>query len=496
MRGALSRVLQIAAITFTLALVPYLAIQSKAFDRDPDIWWHIRAGDWIAQHHALPRFAIFSQYSERPWTDYSWAFDLMVSGIHAVFGLPGIPGLLVCLEILISLTFLLSIQRIGARFWWSWWIATAGIIAFYINPPRPGLFTLLFFTLELLLIFEAERTGDDKLLWWMGPLFMFWVNCHIQFVYGVAVLGLYIASRILSLKVRRLSHGVAAASASVLKLAGIFGVGVVGSCIGPNGWLPYKVALGLASQTYVYQIIQEMSAMNFRRPEHYAELLLVMAACFALGRSRRRDLFRPALLVMTAVVSFRSLRDMWFAAIAAAFVIAEVIRETASSPPEDDRALSSASKWQLVAYSIATVLALAHSFAYGIGHGITTSAMIADIDRVYPIQATEFVRDSHLKGPMYNSFNWGGFLMFNLPDEPVSIDPRTNVYGDDVLKREMATIDGANWQSDPDLARAHFVLIERYLPLAAELAKASGYRLVYQDPLALVFVKQPTAQTQ
>jgi hypothetical protein len=489
MRGMPARVLQIAALTFTLACVPYLALRSYAFDRDPDIWWHIRVGDWIAQHHALPRIGIYSQHIERPWIAYSWCFDLLVSGIQSIFGLPGIPGLLIFLEILISLTILLAIHRIAGRFWWSWLIATAAIVAAYFDPLRPALLTLLFFTLELLLIFEVERTGDDRRLWWMAPLFMFWANCHIQFVYGMAVLALYVGSRMRSLG-KRSSHS-AGPQTSALTLAGIFAAALAGSCIGPNAWLPYKVAFGYMGQFYMYQVVQEMSAMDFRRPEHFVLLMLLIAACYRLGQSKRRDPFRPALLVVTALVSFRSVRDMWFAAVACAFVIAEGVRDgfAAQSPGTDGE--WSSSKWLLLGYAVAVPLALAHSFAYGIGHRITTPAIIGDVDRIYPIRATEFILDSHLPGPMYNSFNWGGFLIFNLRDYPVSIDPRTDLYGEALLRRAMATVQGVDWQRDPDLARANFVLIERYLPLADDLAKAPGYRLVYQDPLARVFVKQP-----
>jgi len=488
--NALQLVLRFAAFTFTLALVPLLAIQSKAFDIDPDIWWHIRVGDWIAQHHALPRFGIFSQHAERPWTAYSWGFDLLVSGLHGVFGLPAIPGMLLCLEILISLAFLLALRRIGGDSWWNWWIATAGIVALYVDSPRPVLLTLLFFTIEMLLIFDAERTGGDKLLYWMGPLFVLWANCHIQFVYGLAVLGLYVGSRILSAILIR-NQVERAPQSSILQLAGIFGMAVVGACIGPNGWRPYAVALGYVNQKFIYQEIQEMTAMSFRRPEHFVELFLVMAACFVLGRSRRHDFFRPALLLLTAAVSFRSMRDMWFVAIAASFVTAEAVGERRGSRTEWPAKWP---KWETASYALAAIVALIVSFGYGMGHGMRTPDMVNFIDRIYPVRATAFASDSHLQGPMYNDFNWGGFLIFNLRDQPVSIDGRNDLYGDELLRRAVDTAGAVNWQSDPDLARANFVLLDRTAPLAAALSKEPTYRTVYQDHIAIIFARQQAVQ--
>src|SRR5580704_14065194 len=148
-----------AAIAFALFITPYSVVQSRTYDTDPDIWWHIRVGDWITAHHAWPRVGIFSQHADLPWTAYSWAFDLLVSRVNRWFGLPGIPGLLLCVEILLSLIFLLALRRIAGRFWPAWVIGTSAICAFYTNPLRPVLASLLFFTIELLLIFENERRG-------------------------------------------------------------------------------------------------------------------------------------------------------------------------------------------------------------------------------------------------------------------------------------------------------------------------------------------------
>ena len=472
-----------------LLIMPFNAIFAKLYGRDPDIWWHIRVGDWIVQHHAIPRVAIFSQYSDRPWVPYSWCFELLVSGVHATLGLPGIPKLLMCIQLLISLVFLLAVCRVSCTFWRSWPIAVAGIIAADVNPLRPMAFTVLFFLVELLLIFEAERSGEDRLLFWLGPLFILWANIHVQFFYGIAVVALYVACRIFRIVWHRGQDRAGTDRTACLKLAAIFAAAVLGSCVGPNGWLPYKVVVEYATQTFVYRVISEMLAMDFRSPVHYVELLLVMAACFLAGRLRPSDLFRPLLLAMTAIVSFRSLRDMWFAAIAASFVIAEAIRPKTDKQEVTDRTRP-AWRFEPAMSVMAVAVAGVISFGYGVRHGMNATEMINDIGNVYPVEATEFVRDHHLPGPLYNSFNWGGFLIFNLRDQPVSIDPRTNIYGDKLLARSIATTGGMNWQADPVFARSNLVILEKSVPLASALARDPNYSLVYQDPIAVVFVKK------
>src|ERR1700722_13017539 len=42
---------------------------------DPDIWWHLRTGDWIVAHHSVPFTDPFSSYGMgKPWAAYSWLF--------------------------------------------------------------------------------------------------------------------------------------------------------------------------------------------------------------------------------------------------------------------------------------------------------------------------------------------------------------------------------------------------------------------------------------
>jgi hypothetical protein len=489
MRSAFSAIVQWAAAALALFIAPYYSIRTWAAVVDPDIWWHIRTGDWILAHHAVPRYAIFSQHLERPWIAYSWLFDVIVSGVEHRFGLAGIPGFLICLQVFISLTFLLAIRHFARSFWWSWLIASLAIYAFYVNPLRSLLFTLLFFTLELLLIFEAERRADDKLLFWTAPLFFLWANFHIQFIHGLFVLALYVGTRIIAVAARNWLPS-DSPKPSPTRLLAILAAAFACSCIGPNWAYPYKVAVGYAVHTAQFQFNQEMLAMNFRRPEHFVELFLLIAACYVIGRSRGRDLFRPLLLLVTALVSFHSLRDAWFVSIAAAFVLAEAVGQAQSEATPD---LAGQRRIRLVTnlnYALAAVAALILSFGLSARQGVSAAALMAVIDQIYPIRATEFVRDSRLSGPMYNSYNWGGFLIFNLREQPVSIDPRVDAYGDELATQSVNTVNAIRWKDDPELTRANFVLLERSAPLTSALESDPRYRLAYKDHLAVVFVRE------
>ena len=184
------------------------------------------------------------------------------------------------------------------------------------------------------------------------------------------------------------------------------------------------------------------------------------------------------------------MRDSWFVSMAAGFVIAEAVGQARLGDAAEDTANRPIRP--VMQYALAAMLALGVSFGLAAQRGLSTPDLIAVIDRVYPIRATEFVSDAHLAGPIFNDFNWGGFLIFNLPGQPVSVDPRVDLYGDELVIRSIRTANAEpGWQTDPDLVRANVVLVQRWYPLTAALAADSHFRQVYQDPLAVVFVRQP-----
>ena len=58
---------------------------------DIDIWWHLRAGEWIVGHRALPRTDVFSSVEpERSWKSFNWLFQVGAYGIHQAAGLLGV----------------------------------------------------------------------------------------------------------------------------------------------------------------------------------------------------------------------------------------------------------------------------------------------------------------------------------------------------------------------------------------------------------------------
>jgi hypothetical protein len=93
-------------------------------------------------------------------------------------------------------------------------------------------------------------------------------------------------------------------------------------------------------------------------------------------------------------------------------------------------------------------------------------------------------------GPLYNDWNWGGFLTWTLPDIPVYVDSRTNLPGDATLERSIAVWSGAaDWANDPALANARLIIANNNYALTSLLREDLRFRIIYEDATAVVFIR-------
>jgi hypothetical protein len=230
----------------------------------------------------------------------------------------------------------------------------------------------------------------------------------------------------------------------------------------------------------MYRIIRELQALSFEYFNQYLELLLAVGAYFAIGWKKNIDPFKFALLIFATIFAFRTWRDAWFICVIAAAIIADF----PASEEERDRPLR-ASGWAIVA-AASTVLLLASVRSTD----FTTRGLDVAISGEYPVDAVNFLRRNPVGGPLYNSFDWGGFLIFYMPQYPVSIDGRTDLYGDALDEQYYSTQEAdPSYVNDPVLNEAGVVLLKKKFPIATHLLLDRRFRLIYRDELSVVFAR-------
>src|SRR5271169_4699029 len=170
-----------------------LAMASRSVG-DPDVWWHMKTGQLIAQTKAVPRTDPFSfTRAGNPWVAHEWLSELLIYGIYRISDWG---GLIFVFALLVSGAFFLVYLRSapdpyssGVMALWGAW-ATAPIWG-----VRPQVISLLLTSLWLLILEQSER--NPRLLWWTLPLTVLWVNLHAGFALGLALLLLFLAGEFL-----------------------------------------------------------------------------------------------------------------------------------------------------------------------------------------------------------------------------------------------------------------------------------------------------------
>jgi hypothetical protein len=480
------RALRLFALTALIVAVGTECFITKISVLDPDMWWHLSVGDWIVQNRTFPHTGIFSHTAaDRAWMAYSWGYEVLLSRAYVWFSFMGMGLFGTALTIAAGVAIFRMLYRVSGRFWTAWLLSIVVYAAFLFNiAPRPVFFTVVLFTVTLTLLFEAQRKGQVQLLYWLPLVFLIWANIHIQFIYGLAVVGLFAGMNMLQRIAIRLrvypNFLLTTPTLPVLQPFAVLACCILASCVGPYGFHLYQEAFVISKSKIMYKIIRELQALNFKYSNQYAELFLATGAYFALGWQKKMDPFKLALLIFASVFAFRTWRDAWFICVTSAAIIADFPTPDA----EADRSIK-LSDWAIV--TVASVLLLLVTVRNA---DFNERALDRAISGEYPVDAVNFLRKNPVGGPLYNSFDWGGFLIFYMPQYPVSIDGRTDLYGDAMDERYYSTQEAdPSYVTDPVLNEAGVVLLKNKFPIAQMLLTDRRFRVIYRDDLAVILVR-------
>ena len=457
----------------------------------PEIWVHLRTGVWILQNHAIPHAGLFSQYDSLPWRDSTWGFDLLLGTAYRLFDLRAIPILLIVLKAAMAVvTFLLA--RAGrANLWTAALLSAIAQIVISNLQPLPYVFSILFFAAELALLVRSRRIGNVRILFWLPPLFVVWANLNVQFVAGLILLAIFLAAVAVEDGLR--STGFRWLSLQIIPLelkavSVVLGLSLCGALINPYGFRIVPQAWMALYSPVGFEHFTEMKSMGFRHPQEFVLMLLVMAAFLALGRRRSVEVFELLTLLAGTLVAFRISREGWLAVLPA---VAALSGGLGLGTPQDqaDQSAPSRQEW----WGAAALTAAALMIAIVIVPRPQTLMQRASVGS--PVKACDFIREKQLPRPIFNEYSWGSFLTWYLPEYPVVVDSRGELYGNEILDNYFTIVSGKELlESQPMVARAGTLLLEKESAIAKALINLPGlraqYDLVYSDDISSVYIKR------
>lgn len=460
---------------------------------DPDYFWHLKAGEYMLAHRALPPGDIFSYTrAGQPWVLHEWLFEVLLFGAFASWGAFGV-RLLTALLAVGTLGVIYSLTRRLGR---SALVASAlaicgGVVLAGGWTPRPHLVTYLLFAIYLSILLADKYYGARRALFALPLLMLVWVNVHGGYVIGIALTVLFACAEWLNY-----CFAAQRAPAQKQRLVWLSWMAVattLASLANPEfagHWLyPFQV-LGMEAN----QHILEWQSPNFHEFSHKLYLLLcaafVLSTIYATQRADITELLVPGFFLFNGFVASRHVPLAVLAVMP--FVALALARGGGSACAAAWRR-----SWLARTYAGTVGGGKQLGQAEGVLNGIVLLAIAmllwafqpafranaAKQGTHLPAAAADYVIANRIQGNMFNVYGDGGYLIYRLgPQRKVFIDGRVDVYGDQFFEDYLQIYMGrADWKQKFDRHAIDYAILGKDAPLRQLLLADGSFREVFGD---------------
>lgn len=470
--------------------IAFLAVFAMAarVSMDTDTWWHLRAGEWIIEHRAVPQVDPFSYTrAGAPWQYPGWLMEIPMAVIYRALGPAGM-NLWTAGMVTLAFGFLWPTLR-GGPFLRAFVLILAAATSGVYWAARPYLATFVL-TAVFLWILEDFRWGRANRLLWLPPLMVLWANAHGGFIVGWILWGGYLLDALL----RQYSGSWVdslAANRRMLTVGALLMLAVVVNPSGPVMLLyPFKTVAISALQDY----IQEWQSPDFHNFSMQPFLWLLFLTLGAVGISRRRlAAVEFLLLVLFAYLAFTAGRNIALFALIAPPVLTRHLAPLARGLSrrirgrDEGRAMASTNRMEMLNLALLGLVTLAALAKVSVV--LPAERNWAHFRETLPVHAAGYLEEARPTGRLFNPYNWGGYLLWALPEYPVFVDGRTDLYDDRLIQEWLQIVRAEEgWEAALDRWGINVVLLERPTPLGEALTRA-GWVLAYEDDLARVFLR-------
>jgi hypothetical protein len=450
---------------------------------DPDFWWHLKTGEILLSTGAIPKSDPFSfTRLGEPWIAHEWLSELV---IYFMYDMGNYYLLILFFSGIITLSFYLAYIRSPGKPYYSGFII---LLSALVSAPtwgvRPQIISLLFTSIFLLILDIYQEKRNWQSLGVLPVITMLWVNFHGGYIIGIMIIGIYIIGEIVHLLSVRLQKEKTSLRYLIQLCCALFAC-IVFSILNPNGFeilsYPFKT---LFSPSMMY-FIQEWFSPDFHKIEWIPLSLLLLALIATPTIFRRRGrLTRLLLVLFFTFFTFRSMRFAPMLALVAIPFLSEqlegvIVRTRPFNYPSIRKIIN-------------TSLIILFCCFGGLYSYSVFREQPATEEKTFPKNAVDWIITNKPEGTMFNSYGWGGYLIWRLyPKYLVFIDGRADIYGDQFIYSYMQTYSGQpGWEDNLERSGVRFVLIEPGSGLSNVLLESSDWKVAYEDTLSILFLKK------
>lgn len=458
---------------------------------DTDMWWHLRAGNdmWDKGKILLEDTYSYTR-SGAPWVNAFWVSDI---GLYGLWELGGFYAITLTVSVIAVLLMSIIYLHMEGNVYLRGILILLAVTGIHPNwSARPQLMSFLLLAI-LDYFLDRHRHVKRQPLWVLAIFFALWANLHGGFIWGILLLLATLAGEILD---NSFENEPKLNWKEIRNLALWSVIAGLAVNINPNGislWLlPF-------SQVNVSLSIAEWLSPDFHQFYPHPLLWLLFLLITGLAFSSKRMSFVDLLKSLGfTYLFFVAQRNMGPAAIILLPIISrhllsatQIFSKTKIIENFAERFNQANFKKQLPAKVnfIINTLLISVLTIYSLINTYLTSAP-EQISKKTPSRSAQWIKENNPPGPIFNSYNWGGYLTWELRDYPVFIDGRADLYGNQILQ-EWSEISNGTTEglSLLEKYKINLVYLEPYQALLTKL-DPQKWKKVYEDSQIVIFQRR------
>jgi len=459
-------------------------------EQDPDFWWHLRIGRWMVEHGRLPSSDIFTfTATNHVWTDHEYLTEILMWLAYSSLGLTVLVILFGLLTWAGFWLIYLQVRRqpfvfIGVG------IAIGAIAGSPIWGPRAQMITFFLSCLELYWL-RGYLSGRSLAIMYFPLVMVAWANLHGGWVIGFVWLGVALVAELLSWAWNQDNpvHRMHARRLVIIGLASALAVAAT-----PHFLSLYPYPFETQGSEAQQRLIVEWASPNFHSIElrPFEAMIFLVVIGFALKRPSLFDLLLALLAIGLALQNVRSI----------ALFVAAVTPVLINTYGDWWKEFSSSQRWKFTlpprpafaAITAVVLLLIVGATSLRVANSINPSRQQQIDTANYPVGAADWLAAHPDVGTrMFNQYGFGGYLAYRFypqPNRKVFIFGEAALMGDGLLN-EYADVYyvRSDWKKVLDKYKIDYVVENRGDPLANLLATQPDWTLVYQDKVAVIYIK-------
>jgi hypothetical protein len=473
---------------------------------DGDVWWHIRAGEEVLRGGTVPRVDTWSIVGEgRPWTSQDWLANVILA-IGENAGPWGQTALSFLFGALTVLAFWILWRAIALRrpeIGWASrivWLSIGLALAGPVMGVRVQVLDLLMATAVIWVLWRYLTDPRPRWLLALPLIAVLWANLHagwlLLFLLGGAVL---VGEAVDRLANRRLEGPGALRWSELGRLAIALVASAAALVVNPNGidlygYPFYTVGITALNRYVMEWFPADLNSLFGWLLLGFAVVAVIPALVFGHRRLRTAD---ALILVGLTLMAWQAIRFLLIVGPIGAAVAAVVLSPIISATPLGRRIspmLQRLARPRTGALGTANRVLIGALVVIGLGVAfarVNPAAAEREIARGLPAEAVEWMDANDPGDRIFNRYEWGGYIGQHRPHEPIFMDGRADVYGDELLHMYVSVI---GVQGDPqqvfDRYQIDHVVIPPDWDLAGWLDASAQWERAYEDGTAVIWVRR------